>query len=90
MATKVPLVMLKSKVITQIAASGPGLLVAYSDGTTSSVGSVGGSSGSSGAASVFTPRASTGAKAGDIAVEGGIIYMHDGSAWRQIYPAVYS
>ncbi len=90
MTTKVPLVMLKNKVVTAITTSGSGLLVSFSDGTSSSIASVGGANGSSGASSVFLTRVSSGTKAGDVAVEGGVIYMHDGSGWRQIYPAVYS
>lgn len=90
MTTKVPLSMLQTKVVTAISSQGAGLSVVFSDGSTSAIGSVGGGTGSTGAASVFTPRPASGMKAGDIATEGGIIYMYDGTAWRQIFPAVYS
>ena len=90
MTTKVPLSFLQSKVVVSVNAAGAGLTVTFSDGTTSGIGSVGGVDGSTGAASIFASRVGSGRKAGDIAVESGVIFMFDGTAWRQVYPAVYS
>lgn len=90
MTTKVPLSLLKSKVVVGIAAAGAGLTVNYSDGTTGSIGSVGGSTGSTGAASIFASNVTTGMKAGDISVVNGVISMYDGTTWKQVFPAVYS
>jgi len=90
MTTKVPLSMLKNKVVSNIAAAGAGLSITYSDGTTGSIASVGGSPGSTGTASIFSSKVTSGMKAGDIAVVGGVIFMYDGSAWKQVFPAVYS
>lgn len=90
MPTKVPLSMLSDKVVVNVASSGSGLTMTYSDGTNAVLSNVGSSTGATGTSSLFNSKVTTGMKNGDMSIgTDGIIHIYS-DGWKQVFPAVYS